>query len=188
MCNFRYPNLVTLYLCIYLIWNEEHFTFHLQCKHSGTFANCKYEELSYPKNQKMCDPFLLTLLKMWPHYSQSSCENATPSASYKEVPPETSDVFWSARKIDKNYFFLAFRLVLNQPNHLFFAYSWLCRHCCNLANGGCLLSPFHFMFCRYFLVTSFVRIYPGGNHAQPTYKMTPVRFKPFTIIDFTHLV
>ena len=52
-----------------------------------------YEELSYPKNQKMCNPILVTLLKMRPHSSQSSCENATPSrgtsplASYKEVPP-----------------------------------------------------------------------------------------------------
>ena len=59
--------------------NEEHFTFHLQYKHSGTFANRKYEELSYPKNPKM--------------YSQSSRENVTPSsgtsplAYYKEVPP-----------------------------------------------------------------------------------------------------
>ena len=41
----------------------------------------------------MCDPILVTLLKMLPHYSQSSRENATPSsgtspvASHKEVPP-----------------------------------------------------------------------------------------------------
>ena len=40
----------------------------------------------------MCDPILVTLLKMRPHYSQSSRENATPSsgtsplAPYKEVP------------------------------------------------------------------------------------------------------
>ena len=67
--------------------------FHLQYKHSGTFANCKYEELSYPKNQKICDPILVTLVKIRPHYSQSSPKNATPSsstspiASYKEVPP-----------------------------------------------------------------------------------------------------
>ena len=80
-------------LCIYLILNKEHFTFHLQYKHSGTFANRKYEELSYPKNQKMCDPILVTLLKMRPHYSQSSRENATPFsgtsplASYREVHP-----------------------------------------------------------------------------------------------------
>ena len=67
--------------------NEEHFTFHLQYKHSGTFAP---EELFYPKK---FDSILVTLLKMRPHYSQSSPENATPSsstsplASYKEVPP-----------------------------------------------------------------------------------------------------
>ena len=40
----------------------------------------------------MCDPILVTLLKMRPHYSQSSRENETPSsgtsplAFYKEVP------------------------------------------------------------------------------------------------------
>ena len=43
-----------------------------------------------PKNPKMCDPILVTLLKMRPHYSQSSHEKGTPSsdtsllASYKE--------------------------------------------------------------------------------------------------------
>ena len=93
MSNVRDPSLVTFYLCIYLILNEEHFTFRLQYKHSGTFANRKYEELPCPKNQKMCDPILVSLLKMPPHYSQSSHENATPSsgtcplASHKEVPP-----------------------------------------------------------------------------------------------------
>ena len=46
-----------------------------------------------PKNPKLCDPILVTLLKMRPHYSQSSRENATPSsgtsplATYKEGPP-----------------------------------------------------------------------------------------------------
>ena len=64
MCNFRDPNLVTLYLCIYLILNEEHFTFHLQYKHSGTFANSKYEELSYPENVRPL--------------SSNSIENVTP--------------------------------------------------------------------------------------------------------------
>ena len=91
ICNFCDPNLVTFFLCIYLISNEEHSTFHQQYKHSGTFANHKYKELSYPQNQKMCDPILVTRLKMRPHYSQSSRENVTPSsgtsplASYKEV-------------------------------------------------------------------------------------------------------
>ena len=44
----------------------------------------------------MCDPIQVTLLKMWPHYSQFSCENAIPSsgssplASYKEAPSPPS--------------------------------------------------------------------------------------------------
>ena len=33
------------------------------------------------KVSKTCDPILVTLLKMRPHYSQSSRENATPSSS-----------------------------------------------------------------------------------------------------------
>ena len=71
--------------------NEEHLTFHLRCKHSGTFANRKYEDLSYPKKTENFRPILVTLLKMQPQYSQSSRENATPSsgtsssAFYKEV-------------------------------------------------------------------------------------------------------
>ena len=48
--------------------NEEHFAFHLQYKYPGTFANRKYEQLSNPKNPIMCDPILVTLLKMQPHY------------------------------------------------------------------------------------------------------------------------
>ena len=46
-----------------------------------------------PNNPKMCDSILVPLLKMRPHYSQSSRENATPSsgtsalASYNAVPP-----------------------------------------------------------------------------------------------------
>ena len=99
MCNFRNPNLVTLYLRMYLILNKEHFTFHLQYKHSGTFANCKHEELSYPKNQKMCDPILGTLLTMRPHDSQSSHENATPSSDTSPLASLTdrqTDMFiWS---------------------------------------------------------------------------------------------
>ena len=73
--------------------NDEQFTFHLQYIHSGMFANRKCEKLSYPQNPKMCNPILVTTLKMQPHYSQSRHENATPSsgksplASYEEVPP-----------------------------------------------------------------------------------------------------
>ena len=86
MCNFRDPNLVTFYLCSYLILNEEHFTFHLKYKHSGKFANRKYEELSYPEKSENVRP-----------HSSNSIENATPFAtpssgtsplaSYKEVLP-----------------------------------------------------------------------------------------------------
>ena len=58
-----------------------------------------------PKNPKMCDPILVTLLKMRPHYnSQSSHENETPSsgtsslASYKEVAlPPPPGLFTSIR-------------------------------------------------------------------------------------------
>ena len=48
-----------------------------------------------PKNPKICDPILETLLKMQPHYSQSRREKATPSggtswlASCKRVPPSS---------------------------------------------------------------------------------------------------
>ena len=37
--------------------NEEHFSFHLQYKHSSTFANHKYKELSYSKKSKCATPF-----------------------------------------------------------------------------------------------------------------------------------
>ena len=37
----------------------------------------KSTKISCHKNPKMCDPILVTLLKMRPHYSQSSRENAT---------------------------------------------------------------------------------------------------------------
>ena len=48
----------------------------------------------------MYDPILVTLLKMRPHSSQSSRENATPSsgifplASYREVPPPPGENRW----------------------------------------------------------------------------------------------
>ena len=38
-----------------------------------------------PKIRKMCDPILVHLLKMRPHYRQSSCENATPSSATSPV-------------------------------------------------------------------------------------------------------
>ena len=58
------------------------FTFRLQYKHSGTFANRKYEELSYPKKSENARP-----------HSSNSLENVTPYrgisplSPYKEVTP-----------------------------------------------------------------------------------------------------
>ena len=62
------------FLCVTIFWS--------QYKHSGTFANRKYEELAYPKKSENVRPL-----------SSDSIENATPSsgtsplASYKEVRP-----------------------------------------------------------------------------------------------------
>ena len=68
--NFRDPKLVTFYfyeLTHFFKLNEEHFTFHLQYKHSGTFANRKYKELSHSKKSENVRP-----------HSSYSIENATP--------------------------------------------------------------------------------------------------------------
>ena len=64
--NFRNPNLVTILTHVFRL-NEGHFTFRLRYKHSGTFANYKCEELSYPKKSE----------NVWSH-SSNSIENATP--------------------------------------------------------------------------------------------------------------
>ena len=63
VANYR-PILVTFGQTCNL--SDPNFTFHIQYKHSGKFANRKYGELSYPKNQKLCNPILVTLLKMIP--------------------------------------------------------------------------------------------------------------------------
>ena len=71
MHNFRDSNLVSHFLFLridpFFRLNEEHFTFRLQYKHSGTFANRKCEELSYPQKSENVRP-----------YSSNSIENATP--------------------------------------------------------------------------------------------------------------
>ena len=50
----------------YIEWRTLYFSPTVQT--FWTFANCEYEELSYPENQKMCHPILVTLLKMRLHY------------------------------------------------------------------------------------------------------------------------
>ena len=52
--------------------NEEHVTFHLQYKRSGTFADRKYEELSYPQKSENVQP-----------HSSNSIENAAPLSSFQ---------------------------------------------------------------------------------------------------------
>ena len=41
--------------------------FHLWYKHSGMFANRKYEELSYPKKSENLRPHSSNSIKMRPH-------------------------------------------------------------------------------------------------------------------------
>ena len=66
----------------------------------------------------MCDPILVALLKMQPHYSQSSRENATPSsgtsplASYREVPPPRD---FSQQIPRKHSTFEAYRVLTKVP-------------------------------------------------------------------------
>ena len=107
ICNFRDPNSVTFYfyeLTHFLDWMESTLLFIYSSNILvrlliGNMKNCLT-----PKNPKMCDPILVTLLKMRPHYSQSSRENATPSsgtspvASYKEVPSSLLFFTLNARK------------------------------------------------------------------------------------------
>ena len=72
----------------------------------------------------MCDPMLVTLLKMRPHYSQSSRGNATtssgtsPLASYKEVPPPPAQKLLLADKIH-NYPSFSFTLEHSRMYDLF---------------------------------------------------------------------
>ena len=57
-----------------------------------------YTRILLPHNPENCYPVLVVLLKIQPHYSQSSRENATPSsgtsqlAYYKKVPYWTTIV------------------------------------------------------------------------------------------------
>ena len=96
-CDFRDPNLVTFYFYLwidpFLDWMKNTLLFICSTNILVRLLTVNMKNCLTPKNPKMCDPILVTLLKMRPHYSQSSRENATPSggtsplASYKEVTP-----------------------------------------------------------------------------------------------------
>ena len=81
------PNLVTFHLCVYLALKNE----PLLITYSADILVCLLTVKKPPKNRKCAAPFLVTLLKLRCHDSQSSHENATqysgtiPLASYKEV-------------------------------------------------------------------------------------------------------
>ena len=94
ICNFRDPNLVTFHFyelthSLDLMKNPLLFMYGTNILVRWLTVNIK--NCLTPKNP--CDPILVTLLKMRPHYSQSGRENATPSSgtspltSCKEVPP-----------------------------------------------------------------------------------------------------
>ena len=98
ICNFHDPNLpvVTFYfdeLTHFLDWIKNTLLFVCSRNILVRLLTEKMKNRLTPKIPKMCDPILVTLLKMGSYYSQSSCENATPVsctsslASYKEVPP-----------------------------------------------------------------------------------------------------
>ena len=96
ICNFRDPNLFTF--CFYklthfLDWMKNTLLFICSTNILVRLLTVNMKNCLTPKNPKMCDPILVTLSKMRPHYSQSGREKATPFsgtcplASYKEVPP-----------------------------------------------------------------------------------------------------
>ena len=94
--NFRDPNLATFYfyeLTHFLSWMKNTLLFIYSTNILVILFTVIMKNCLTPQNPEMCDPILVTLLKMRPHYSQSSRENATPSSgsfplvSYKEVPP-----------------------------------------------------------------------------------------------------
>ena len=78
----------------------------------------------------MCDPILVIVLKMRPHYSQSSRENPTPSsgtsplASYKEVPPR---ILKDRKKLHPFYHV---RAILIQLEIGIISFWWKDKNCC----------------------------------------------------------
>ena len=58
------------------------------------------------------------------------------------------------------------------------AYCRLCRHCRNLAKGGCLLSRFHFTRCHYFWAVSLVAIYPGRPSSKESKEEAMIQQAP----------
>ena len=77
--NFRNPNLVS-YWPMFLDWMKDILLFIYSTNILVRLLTVNVKNCLTPKNSKMCDPILVTLLKMQPQYSQSSHENVTPSS------------------------------------------------------------------------------------------------------------
>ena len=100
ICNFRDPNLVTFYLnefTHFLHWMENTLSFIYSTNILVRLLTVNMKNCFTPKNQKMFYPILVTLLKMRPHYSQSSREDVAPSsgtsplALIRKYPPPGAD-------------------------------------------------------------------------------------------------
>ena len=66
--------------------------FHLQYKQWNILVRLltvNVKNSLTPKNPEMCDPILVTLLKMRPRYSQASRENASPSSGTSYPHPRS---------------------------------------------------------------------------------------------------
>ena len=84
----------------FLHWLKNTLLFHLRYKHSVTFANRNYEELSCHKKSDNLRPHASNSIKMRPHHSQSSRENSTPSSGTSPLGstppgPEIIDVHFT---------------------------------------------------------------------------------------------
>ena len=80
ICNFHNPNSVTFYFykLTHFFDGMENTLLHLQYNILVRLLTVNIKNCLNPKTPKMCDPIVVTLLKMRPHYSQSSHENVTP--------------------------------------------------------------------------------------------------------------
>ena len=91
--NFRDPNLATFYfyeLTHFLSWMKNILLFIYRTNILVRLFTVNMKNCLTPQNPEMCDPILVTLLKMRPHYNQSSRENATPSSGtslIRKYPP-----------------------------------------------------------------------------------------------------
>ena len=91
--NFRDPNLATFYfyeLTHFLSWMKNTLLFIYSTNILVILFTVIMKNCLTPQNPEMCDPILVTLLKMRPHYNQSSRENATPSSGtslIRKYPP-----------------------------------------------------------------------------------------------------